>query len=362
MANKERRCRSPKGEYGHPRHHNMENVKETVCSYENLYKAMLKCRRNVMWKDSVAGYIKNGLVNISKLRESLINGTYDIDKYTVFYIHEPKERRIVSTRIKDRVFQRSLCDNYLTQQVSKSFVYDNCACQEGKGTDFARNRLKCHLQRFHRKSSEGYALKCDIHDYFGSTRHDVAIAAMTKRIDDEWALAEVRRIIESFDEGIGLGSQVSQLIELAVLDDLDHYIKERLQIRHYVRYMDDFVLIHESKTHLEYCRREIERKLTELGLELNAKKTQIFPLTQPIKFLGFSFRLTDTGRVVMRLLPDKLKHERRKLRRQVERAKRGLMTKEEVDACLISWIAHAQHGDTYRLIQQMINFYERLWC
>lgn len=177
-----------------------------------------------------------------------MDGTYDIDKYTIFYVHEPKERKIVSTRIKDRVFQRSLCDNYLTAEVSKSFIYDNCACQEGKGTKFARERLKCHMQRFYRKNgTNGFVLKCDLSNYFGSTRHDVAVAAIKKRVDDEWVVAEVERIIRSFNDGddpevgMGLGSQVTQLVELAVLDDFDHFIKEQLHIKQYIRYMDDFI-------------------------------------------------------------------------------------------------------------------------
>lgn len=343
-------------------------IKDTVCEFGNLYKALRICKHNVGWKDSVAGYVKNGLINCTTLHNQLMDGTYDINKYTIFYVYEPKERKIVSTRIKDRVFQRSLCDNYLTAEVSKSFIYDNCACQEGKGTKFARDRLKCHLQRFYRKhGTSGYALKCDLSNYFGSTRHDVAIAAIEKRVDDEWAKAEVERIIRSFNDGddpnvgMGLGSQVTQLVELAVLDDLDHYIKEQLHIKHYIRYMDDFILIHESKEYLVECKKQIEQRLDELGLTLSKKKTQVFPVTQPIHFLGFSFRLTDTGKVVMKLLPEKISHERRKLRKLVERAKAGLLTREQVDECLKSWKAHAKQGDTYNLIRKMTEFYNELW-
>ena len=144
-------------------------VKDEICSFENLYKAMWKCRKNVMWKDSVAGYLKNGLVNVQKLKASHYDGTYNISPYSEFKVFEPKERDIISTRIKDRVFQRSLCDNYLYESVSKSFIYDNAACQIGKGTLFARKRLVCHLQRFYRKyGTDGWVLKCDLKNYFGS--------------------------------------------------------------------------------------------------------------------------------------------------------------------------------------------------
>ena len=346
----------------------MNDVKMTVCSFESLYAAMLKCKRGIMWKDSAAGFIKNGLVNCCILKDELLSGKYQIGKYTVFTITEPKRRVIVSTRIKDRVFQRSLCDNYLTENISKSFIYDNAACQVGKGTDFARNRLKCHLQRHYRKHGcAGYVLKCDISDYFGSTPHTVAFAAVQKRIEDCWTLEEVKRIINSFTQGtdpskgMGLRSQVTQLIQLAVLDDLDHYIKETLHIKGYVRYMDDFILIHPDKEYLRFCREQIRDRLTALGLQLSKKKTHIFPVTQPLHFMGFSFRLTSSGKVVMRVLSKKVTRERRKLKKLVARCKAGLMSRKDVDECFKSWVAHASKGDCYKLIASMTDYYNNLW-
>ena len=88
-------------------------------------------------------------------------------------------------------------------------------------------------------------------------------AAIAKRVSDPGAYSEVCRIIDSFDHGpdptvgMGLGSQVTQLSQLAVLDDLDHFIKEQLHIKFYVRYMDDFILLHPDKAYLRYCWMEI---------------------------------------------------------------------------------------------------------
>lgn len=344
------------------------SIKEEVCSFENLYLAMRHCKNNVMWKDSTAGFVKNGLVNCVNLHDDVEMGKYTIGKYSVFTITEPKERRIVSTRIRDRTFQRSLCDNYLTEALSKSFIYDNCACQVGKGTDFARNRLKCHLQRYYRKHGlDGYVLKCDIKDYFGSTSHKVAEQAVKKRVHDEWAANEAVRIINSFTQGtdpnvgMGLGSQVTQLVELAVLDDLDHYIKEQLHIRHYIRYMDDFLLFHEDKKYLIFCKNIIAKRLHNLGLILSAKKTQIFPIRQPIHFLGFSFKLTESGKVLMLVLPNKVTRERRKLKKLVNLCNRGILTREDVDKCFEAWKAHATKGNSYNLIKSMEKYYTNLW-
>lgn len=357
-------------------------IKEEVSDFDNLYKAMLSCRKNVMWKDSVSGYVKNGLANTYKLQKSIENGTYKLDKYTTFKIYEPKERDIVSTRFKDRVFQRSLCDNYFYNTMTKSFIYDNCACQEGKGTEFARKRLIRHLQRFYRKrGTGGWILKADLKNFFGSTPHKLAYEAVLKRSDDDWVGAEVKKIIDSFNQGqdpeigMGLGSEITQIIQLAVLDDFDHFIKEKLRIRHYVRYNDDFILIHEDKEYLQECRIKIRAWMESKGLTLSKKKTQLFRVTQGIKFLGFKFRLTETGKVVMTLLPEKLSHERRKLRKLVKRVKEGHMTKADADKCYRSWKAHVGNDskkkrthpgrrarrNCHKLILEMDKFYKELW-
>ena len=364
---------------------NDKSVKEIVCNFGNLYKAMRRSKQNVEWKDSVAGFVKNGLVNCYKLKQQQENGTYEIDKYTIFDVYEPKKRRIVSTRIKDRVFQRSLCDNYVYKTVTKGFIYDNVACLQNKGTDFGLKRFKCHLQRFFRKNGlNGYILKCDLSDYFGSTPHETASDAIRKRISDEWSANEIDRIINSFNQGnnpnvgMGLGSQVTQIVELAVLDELDHYIKEKLKIKHYIRYMDDFILIHKDKEYLCYCKSQIYKRLTAIGLKLSERKTHIQPVKQNIHFLGFSFRLTETGKIVMKILPEKISKERRKLKKLVGRVKAGIMTKAEVYQQYSAWKAHASgrrkkkkgetnikryaaRRNTYHLILKMDQFYKNLW-
>ena len=342
--------------------------REKICSFEELYKAAYICKRNVMWKDSVAGFIKNALVNCHILHEELENETYKLSPYSVFEVHEKKTRTIVSTRIRDRVVQRSLCDNYLTEYLTRSFIYDNCACLPGRGTDMARNRLKCHLQRFYRKHGlNGWVLKVDIHDFFGSTPHDVVKAAVAKRVPDPWVREQVYTIVDSFDhidpdKGMGLGSQITQLVQLAVLDDLDHYIKEVLRIKGYVRYMDDFILIHESKEHLKHCLVEITRILSELDLELNEKKTGIQPVSNGIHFLGFSFRLTDTGRVVQTVLHKKISKERRKLRKIVGLVKSGQMTRQHADECYQAWKAHVGKGNCRSLLSKMDSYYVSLYA
>lgn len=337
----------------------MLTIKEKVCSYRELNKALILCNHNVRWKDSVLGYDKNRCANLTKLHESLMNGTYKIDPYITFTVCEPKKREIVATRLKDRVFQRSLCNNYLYDQVTKSFIYDNCACQKGKGTDFARNRLSVHLQRFFREhEGNGYVLKIDVKNFFGSTNHEVAKSKMAKLIDDEWAKERVFEIIDSFkgDTGIGLGSQISQLTELALLNDIDHAIKEQWKIKHYLRYMDDIVVIHESKEKLIQLLNWVKKEFAKLKLEISEKKTYIAKISQPIKFLGFRYSYTKNGKVIKRVLRTSLKRAKAGLLKQLKLTK---MTLEKITECFHSFIAHISKGNNYKVIQKLKQFYKR---
>lgn len=335
---------------------------ETVISFGSLLHGLKMAQRNVMWKDSVCSYSLNALENTHKLRQELLDGTYEISTYQRFMIHEPKTREIVATRIRDRQFQRSLCDNALYRDMTKGFIHDNCACQRGKGVDYALNRLEANLRRYYRKhGADGWVLRCDIRHYFPETPHEVAKAAIRKRVKDPRCAKAAEDIIDSFggDKGIGLGSQVSQLVELAVLDPVDHYIKERLRIKHYVRYMDDFILIHHDRQVLENAKVEITGKVNELGLEMN-RKTQIAPLDNGIRFLKWRFILTDTGKVIRKMSSQSITKERRKLKKLAEKVRAGQIPIEYMWTSFQSWRANARRGNTHKAVWQMEQLYNQL--
>jgi len=327
------------------------SVREKVCSFGNLYRATRKARRNVAWKDSVARFSNHSLRNVYYLKRDLDNNKYQISPYSYFDIYEPKHREVCSTRFKDRVFQKSLCDNYLYKTITKSFIPNNYACQIGKGTDKAR---KC-LEQMLIGKRKWYALKVDIHNYFGSTNHELLIKCLSKLIDDEWALSEVIRIVDSFPKGIGLGSQVSQLMQLAYLNELDHLITEKWHIKHYVRYMDDFILIHEDKAYLHKLLKKIYFVFKDYKLELNTKKTQVISLKNPIQFLGFSYLVKENGKVSKKLLPSNIKRRRRKLKRQAK----TLATKD-IEISYQTWRAFAKKSNSRGAILKMDKFKEEI--
>ena len=148
---------------------------DKVLTYGNMRRALNKVCRDVRWKDSVVGYELHATRNTYQLIDELKRGAYKISPYQRFTIYEPKKRDIVATRIRDRQIQMALCDGGLYEDITEHFIYDNCACQIGKGTDFALKRVKTHLRKFYQKhSKEGWVLKLDIKQFFPSTKHYVA--------------------------------------------------------------------------------------------------------------------------------------------------------------------------------------------
>ena len=337
-----------------------ENYYHKAIEFGNLYQGLKTACKDVRWKDSVVGYEYNGLKNTYKLQQELLNDKYRISKYQVFEIFEPKRRTIVATRLRDRQFQTSLCKAGLYEDISEHFIRDNCACQKGKGLDDAIRRLKVHMRKFYNQhGQDGWVLKCDIKKFFQSTQHSVAHQAIDKYVSDKDAANRVHQVIDSFegDTGIGLGSQISQLIEMAVLNDFDHYIKEQLHIKHYIRYMDDFILIHEDEEYLKYCRRCIENKLSEMGFRLN-EKTCLYPLKHGVVFLQWRFAYTDTGKLLMLMNNKRMSKQRRKLRKLIAKEAAGEIPKGTAVHSLQCWLSYAKRGNTYKQRKAMTAFFE----
>ena len=279
-------------------------------------------------------------------------------------MYSPKQRDIVSISFKDRVYQRSLNDNGIYDGMTRSFIEDNQACQKGKGTDRARDRMEELLHRAFRKyGADFYILQCDVHGYYKHMRHDITEQLFRDRLDPDVAVRAVRVMREQYHEtdGYNPGSQMIQIAGISYLDPMDHFVKERLRIKGYIRYMDDFLLIHNDPEYLECCREELAHKLAEVGLEPNSKKTRILKATDGVMFLGFTFRVTKTGKILRLINPENVKQERKKLVRMVNKAKRGEITREKADKCFEAWKAHAEKGNTKKLLKRMDEFYADLW-
>jgi len=212
-----------------------------------------------------------------------------------------------------------------------------------------------------RHYSDGWVLKCDISKYFYSIQHEPLKQMTRKYIKDLDILWLVDLIVDSTENpGIPIGNQTSQWFAVMYLSGLDHFIKEKLGIRYYGRYMDDFYLIHEDKAYLQYCRREIEKYVAGLGLKLN-NKTNIFPLRNGIDFLGFRTYMTDTGKIVRKVRRNSKCNEQRKLKKQRGLLNKGKITLAAIEQSYGSWRSHAAKGNCHHLIRETDRLFKKLF-
>lgn len=324
-----------------------------ICTFEILYQAYLEARKGKRGKFATAQYEANALLLTERLANILHTKKYQPSKFEMFYVREPKKRLIQAPAFVDKVVQHALVDNILYKDITRSFIYDNCASQIGKGLHFGLDRLKEHMVDYWRKNktTDGWVLKCDVHHFFASIDHDILKAKLRKKVVDDEVYELMCAYIDS-TQGLPLGYQTSQLLALLFLDDFDHFVKERLRIRYYGRYMDDFYLIFPDKEYLRYCQKEITKYLDGLGLELNGK-THIFPLRNGMDFLGFHTYITESGQIIRKLRHSSVKRMNAKLKKWSEEYPKGEVTKEKILACWQAWDAHGAHGDTYALRQKV---------
>ena len=269
----------------------------------------------------------------------------------------------MSIHFRDRIYIRSLNDNAIYPQIAKSLIPDNFACQKGKGTDKAREKLKEFLQSFYRKNKvNGYYLQCDIKGYYPNMNRQFSKDVMKSYLDDLTYDLLVKELdYHPGDIGYNPGEQTIQNVGITALDKMDHFIKERLRIKYYIRYMDDFILIHQDKDYLNYCRDKIKEYLDNIYMQLNDSKTYIKPVTDNIYYLGFVYRLTSTGKVVILANPDKIKHAKKKMVRMINLVKEGKRTKHDVDTYFKNWKASLRFGNSFKLIENLNKWYKEQW-
>lgn len=335
-----------------------------VFSYEHLYHSYKMCRRNVGWKASVQKYITNAPINVYQTWQRLQAGKYRTSGFFEFDLMERgKKRHIRSVTIGERIVQRCLCDYALVPVLGRTYIYDNGASMANKGYSFAVDRLCQHLRQHYRKhGTEGYVLLFDFSKFFDRVSHRVVKAVLHKEFSDERIIKLTEHFIDAFgDVGLGLGSQISQVLALASANRLDHYIQEQCRIGSYGRYMDDGYLIHPSKEYLQKCLDGIRRICEELEITLNEKKTQIVKLSRGFTFLKVRFFLLPGGRIVRKIYHRSVTRMRRKLKAYQRFVSAGKMTMDDVYQSWQSWKAYASNFNAWHTIQSMAALYNKLF-
>lgn len=242
------------------------------------------CRNNRN-KRRVNNFKDYKCIYIFRIYNDLKNRNYVVGPYNIFTIYEPKERKIVSQNIYDKIINHLIARHILMPVIIPKLIDQNVASRANFGT---RKGLYYHYEYLRKckvKYKSFYILKCDVSKFFASIDHDILKAKLEKLIKDKDALKIVFDVIDSVEEGLGIGNMTSQILAIFYLNDLDHFIKEKLKIKYYVRYQDDFCLYHPSKEYLKFCLLEIQKFLQKEKLILN-RKTRIYKNTNNFIFLG----------------------------------------------------------------------------
>ena len=261
------------------------NLYENIYKTENIKACYYEVMRNTKNKRQVYKLQNNAENVIRTIYEELKNERYVVGKYNVFIIYEPKQRTIVSQGMKDKIVNHLIAREILYPAILPCLVPFNVASRPGMGTKKALEYLERYRRQFAAKNEKYFMLKCDISRFFLSINHKILKKKVRRRITDPRALKIVFDVIDSYSTGIGIGSMTSQILAIFYLNDLDHFIKEKLKVKYYVRYQDDFLLFHPSKEHLKYCFEQIKIFLKKEKLTINPK-SRIYTNNNNFIFLG----------------------------------------------------------------------------
>ena len=320
-----------------------------IVTDKNINEAYRIIRKNTIHRKKLTVFEMYYLSNIFNIKDNLYNNTYTHQSYNIFLVQEPKYRIIMSEKLYDKIINHLISKFVLKPCIDKILISSNVATREDKGTKAAINYMKYYVNKLKFNADNIYILKCDISKYFFNIDHNILFEMVDKfKIDTKLKII-IKNIIDSTDnvnsnkdidiivnrekerllnknidcknaikeldrlpryykgKGLPIGNMSSQLLALLYLNGLDHFIKEKLHIKYYIRYMDDFLLISDDKEYLKYCLKEITKYIeNKLLLKLN-NKTQIYNLNKGINFLGYRYILKDKKLIMLPTSKNKIK-------------------------------------------------------
>lgn len=310
---------------------------------------------------------------IKQLQNELFNNQYSCDKFIHFRkFNGNKYRNIDALYIKDVIVHKCLCRFLIVPKLMNSLIYDNCASQKYKGLHFAFNRLKKFLHDHYCKyKTQGGYLLFDIKYFFETIDHKKLKEFLKPKIKDKQIYKLLCHCIDANQQiykrtavgnnkyqGLGLGTELSQLLALIYTSPLDHYIKEKLKIKHYIRYVDDSVIIHHNIDYLHEVYKKINIYLqTKLNLNLNQYKTKIIKFidNDTILFLKTKFVLYN------QYIHFNFKAIKKRIKLWENLWKHGKMNKEDILISYRSWKSYVMHGNDDKKIQYIDRLFNSIF-
>src|SRR3990167_7800966 len=227
-----------------------------ITSLENIVTAWEEFRSDKGKKADVQAFEFSLEQNLFSLHRDLLAKRYAHGPYKGFYIRDPKVRHIHKAMVRDRVLHHAVF-RILNPIFEQTFIANSFSCRINKGT----HKGVLAAESMIRKESRNYtrpcfALKCDVRKFFDSIDHEILLAILKKRIVDPDTMWLLQEIIESFStswttlfdrQGLPIGNLTSQLFANVYMNEFDQFVKQRLRIKHYARYTDDFVIVSTDK-------------------------------------------------------------------------------------------------------------------
>lgn len=275
---------------------------ESITEIDQLLRMWLKVRNARSTRPRYVRFNENRLKNLQVIQYRLRTDTFEFGPYQYFIVKEKTRRSVANAPLKDRP-PHWLIYEHLMSQWQRRFIHDCYGNLPGKGTHAAVKRLA----DWARKPSLTHALQIDISKYFSSIQHNYIKKVLFEREGNSHIRILIEGLIDSFvtsdefdhlfeenspyrltkEKGIALGNLDSQIIANIYLNEFDHWIKEVLKVKYYIRYVDDIVILGSAVDDLAILRKKIEVKLMEIGLSVNPKKTKIRKISCGIPSLGY---------------------------------------------------------------------------
>ena len=265
----------------------------TIISLENLYEAWREFIRDKKQRKDVADFSLSLSENLFKLHIELKNKTYIHGEYKAFAINDPKPRSIHKATVKDRLLHHAVY-RVLYPSIDRKFIYDSYSCRYDKGTHCASKRFVNFFNKVsHNNHKTCWVLKCDIKKFFASIDHTILNKMLKRHICDEDILLLIENIVGSFQstekgKGLPLGNLTSQLLVNIYMNEFDQWMKHVVKTKYYIRYADDFVILHRDKKELIELISKMGTFLKEqLKLILHPNKVYIKTFASGVDFLGW---------------------------------------------------------------------------
>lgn len=323
---------------------------EKFVSFENLYKAYEDARKGGHRTDPhVVNFTKDLEINLINLQNHLIWESWRPDPVYSFKVYEPKERLIQAPSFRDRIVHHAYY-RIAGPLFENKMIAQTYACLKGRGPLRAVLQLVEYLQSYP-EGTKVYVIKGDVSKFFPSINHTYLKAQVRRTISDKKLLAVSDYLIDQNeqDQGLYIGSLPSQLYAGVALTPFDHHMKDDMGLKHYVRYMDDFIILSDNLPSIRKTMVDAVAFLESTGLRINPK-SKIIPLTHGVDFCGYrTFR--------NHLLPRKrnVKNARKRLIKLIEQYDNHEAEVKDVRVSLMSFLAYASHCNAYRTTQRLLD-------